>query len=87
MATRIIPAKSITTCDVCGRECDGNNRRKSATLTLDAAGLDYQGMAVGPGGFKLDMCDWCCGRVQGAVSDEIQKIKTEETIAKSEMRE
>jgi hypothetical protein len=59
MATRKIPAREEVTCDVCGVLCDQHNRRQLGRFIVDCAGLDYQGMAVGNGGFSRDVCDKC----------------------------
>lgn len=65
---KTIPAQSIVICDLCKKECSDSTRRKGALLTLDAAGLDWQNCPVGQGGFKMDLCDTCCAKVEDAIS-------------------
>jgi hypothetical protein len=73
--TKTIPARTETTCDVCNRTCDLNNRRKSGIVNVGCNGLDYQGMAVGPGGFRLEVCDECLGYINDAIDSCVQSIK------------
>lgn len=75
MATKTIPARTETTCDVCKVLCTPSNRAMSCTLNFDRAGLDYQGCAVGPGGFKLELCDKCCSELEDAVTFKIALIR------------
>ena len=73
MSIKKIPAHEIVTCDCCKRDAT-DRRAMSAHLTINRAGLDYQGMAVGPGGTSMDLCDSCCIRVEEAIAAVVAKV-------------
>lgn len=53
MASRTIPARTITTCDRCGDECGQYGIRAEGTQSGRALG------GSGGGPFELDLCERC----------------------------
>lgn len=75
MAIKIVPEQRIFICDCCLKTIHPSSKRRDAKLVMHAHGLDYQGMAVGPGGWKYDLCDECCTAVEVAVQKTINERK------------
>ena len=67
MATKLIPARTETTCDRCGVLCDSRNRRMAGSVKLYRHGLDYQGNAVGPCECSYELCDKCVMDAEGVI--------------------
>lgn len=63
MTTRTIPARVITTCDLCDSVCTRENRRHTGSVNVERAGLDMAGHAVGNDSLHYDVCDICLGLV------------------------
>jgi hypothetical protein len=72
-----IPAREEVTCDCCMKVCEPWDRRKSAILIVQQAGLDYSGCPVGDGTVKYDLCDKCVNLLEVAITNEISSIRVE----------
>lgn len=70
-----VPKKVIITCDVCRKPCEGQSYRMSSILNMERAGLDYQGCAVGPGGYKYDLCDHCSHQITITIEQMMKAAK------------
>lgn len=67
MATKIIPAQTIKTCDCCGCEINSKTSRKDGKLTLKMDALDMHGHACADGSRVLDLCDSCLWDVEKGI--------------------
>lgn len=75
MTTTVIPAKSVTTCDRCGIECNDTNRRRLGHLHLSMTRLDNLGDPAAGDGRHWDFCDDCLGFVSGALKTATARPK------------
>lgn len=64
MATKTTPAKTVTVCDVCGREATCDN-----SLTWNVVHRDFQGGIVAGNEYRRDLCSDCAPVVHKALND------------------
>jgi len=79
MATKIIPAKTETTCDACGVACHNGSgkggRRNNGRLTVRRDALDAAGCPVANANCDFDFCDECLCAVTDAVNRTVEAIR------------
>jgi hypothetical protein len=75
MSTKMIPAHTIVTCDLCGQV--EPRRKKAAKLILERAALDMYGEAAADGTARWDLCDACEGEVAETLNELKSTILTE----------
>jgi hypothetical protein len=83
MGKSVIDPVYVQTCDICGTSVqDGKDRRPYnwADIKCEADGYDYQGCAVGPGGWLITVCSTCHEAINSFIRDR-QKPK-EQVILK-----
>lgn len=79
MSTHTTPAKTVITCDCCGKTCGaepGQVRRVySGGLIVKKDALDFQGYAVADASVKRDLCDSCLHIVSAAVNQACEAVR------------
>lgn len=70
---KTIPEKTITVCDMCGRDdSTGTPRfRKNASVEVKRHALDMLGDPAANGSYSLDLCDECEGVLTATINDLI----------------
>jgi hypothetical protein len=66
---KTIPARTIITCDICGKE--NPRRKKKATVKVRRDGLDMYGDPCCDASYSLDLCDDC----ECEITTAINKLK------------
>lgn len=77
MSTKVIPERSIVTCDCCRREIgtDGVNRAMNGAMKIRRAALDYAGYPCASADVELDLCDSCLTTVCAAVNKACEGVR------------
>ena len=82
MATKTIPARTETICDVCQAVCSGSlgkgRRVQEGRLLVEQHALDYQGSPCARGDIEFDLCDDCLNKIIKALNARIEGIRNEE---------
>lgn len=66
--TKIIPAQSVTTCDVCNVECNDTNRKRLMTVEFIGENLNQLGQRVTKYKDQMDLCDNCFQCIMMSIS-------------------
>lgn len=73
MATRTIPAKTVTTCDRCDRQCgDDVPRQMEGVIKLEGHALDYLGSPAANASSRFELCDDCYTMLASLIGGEIR---------------
>jgi hypothetical protein len=73
MAIKTIPARTVVTCDACGR--DDQPHKQEGHLTLRRHALDMYGDPCANGTVEVDLCDHCLGLIGDAINRETNAIR------------
>lgn len=73
-----IPEKTVYTCDACERNFEKVAHSLEGKMSMSCEGLDYHGVAVGPGDrYSAIFCNKCYLKIRDGLAELIKEIHTE----------